>query len=316
MSRNTNNLPSEKFQDPFLTAKGEERGWVNLTKLRTLWFCTGTLCNLTCENCYIESSPLNDSLAYITPDDVRNYLDEIHQDKLGTEEIGFTGGEPFMNPDIIKIMELCLSRGFRVLCLTNAMLPMMKCKSGLLYLNKIYGDKMTIRVSVDHYKKELHERERGARSWEPTIKGVLWLSSNNFNIDIAGRTLWGDSEESLREGYASLFKEFNINVDAYDKKQLVIFPEMDEEADVPEITTSCWKILGIHPDSVMCASSRMIIKRKGSDKPKVVACTLLPYDPQFELGSTLKEASKSVRLNHPHCARFCVLGGGSCSARN
>jgi hypothetical protein len=65
---------------------------------------------------------------------------------------------------------------------------------------------------------------------------------------------------------------------------------------------------------MMCASSRMVIKRKRAPHPTVVSCTLLPYDPQFELGRSLREASGAVPLNHPHCARFCVLGGGSCSA--
>ena len=36
-------------------------------------------------------------------------------------------------------------------------------------------------------------------------------------------------------------------------------------------------------------------------------------DEAFELGATLKEASKAVPLNHPHCAKFCVLGGAACS---
>jgi hypothetical protein len=58
----------------------------------------------------------------------------------------------------------------------------------------------------------------------------------------------------------------------------------------------------------------MVVKRKGSDRPAVVACTLIPYDKSFELGPTLKDASRGVALNHPHCARFCVLGGASCSA--
>jgi len=59
----------------------------------------------------------------------------------------------------------------------------------------------------------------------------------------------------------------------------------------------------------------MIVKRKGAERPAVVACTLLPYDAQFELGATLADAAGAVKLNHPHCARFCVLGGGSCSAK-
>ena len=63
----------------------------------------------------------------------------------------------------------------------------------------------------------------------------------------------------------------------------------------------------------MCASSRMVVKRKGAATPAVLSCTLLPYDEAFELGVTLKEASGAVKLNHPHCAKFCVLGGASCS---
>jgi hypothetical protein len=64
----------------------------------------------------------------------------------------------------------------------------------------------------------------------------------------------------------------------------------------------------------MCASSRMIVKRKGAPRPAVIACTLLPYNGEFELGDTLAAARRTVQLNHPHCARFCVLGGASCSA--
>ena len=88
---------------------------------------------------------------------------------------------------------------------------------------------------------------------------------------------------------------------------------MDETADVPEITESCWSILGKSPSEVMCATSRMIVKRKGAEHAAVLACTLLAYDPQFELGHTLRDASKPVALNHPHCAKFCVLGSASCS---
>ncbi|PKP79355.1 MAG: radical SAM protein, partial [Alphaproteobacteria bacterium HGW-Alphaproteobacteria-2] len=91
------------------------------------------------------------------------------------------------------------------------------------------------------------------------------------------------------------------------------FPEMDESVEVPEITEACWGILGVAPEQVMCSSSRMVLKRKGAAKPAVVACTLLAYDPQFELGETLAEAERPVALNHPHCAKFCVLGGASCS---
>jgi hypothetical protein len=87
---------------------------------------------------------------------------------------------------------------------------------------------------------------------------------------------------------------------------------MDE--NVPEITTACWDILKKSPDDQMCATERMIVKRKGSDAPVVLPCTLLAYDTQFELGNTLKEAQTVVPLNHVFCAKFCVLGGASCSS--
>jgi uncharacterized Fe-S cluster-containing radical SAM superfamily protein len=302
-----------KFRDPLVTAKGERRAGVTLVGLRTLWFNTGTLCNITCANCYIESSPRNDRLAYLSHAELVTYLDEIARDGLPTEEIGLTGGEPFMNPAIMALIETPLARGFRVLVLTNAMRPMQRLTAALADLNRRHGAALTIRVSLDHYTRERHEAERGRRSWEPTIKGLQFLASNGFNIAVAGRANTGESEAVLREGYAALFRDLGIAIDTADPARLVLFPEMDARVDVPEITEACWGILHKSPSDVMCASSRMVVKRKDAARPTVVACTLLPYAPEFELGATLAEASGTVMLNHPHCAKFCVLGGASCS---
>jgi MoaA/NifB/PqqE/SkfB family radical SAM enzyme len=306
-------LDPRKFRDRFVTAKGERRAAVALKRLETLWFNSGTLCNLTCRNCYIESSPTNDRLIYLTAAEVRSYLDEIAREQMPTREIGFTGGEPMMNRELPQMMEDCLVRGFRVLVLTNAMKPMTKMRDALLALNAQYHDRLMIRVSVDHYTRDLHELERGQHSWAPAIEGLVWLARNSFNLHVAGRTFSGQSESDIRLGYARLFAEHGVPIDAFDPVRLILFPEMDEHADVPEITEACWGILKKSPDAMMCASSRMVVKRKDAARPAVVACTLLPYDPQFELGHTLVEASGAVPLNHPHCAKFCVLGGGSCS---
>jgi uncharacterized Fe-S cluster-containing radical SAM superfamily protein len=309
----SSNTAATKFSDPFMTADGSTRASVELTALQTLWFNTGTLCNLACDNCYIESTPTNDRLEYIRLAEVEPFLDEIQLFDLATDEIGLTGGEPFMNPDIIPIMKAILRRGFRLLVLTNAMRPMAKVGNGLLQLQAEYPEQLTLRVSVDHYRPELHEEERGAKSWQPMLEGLCWLSSNGFNLDVAGRTRWGDDEQSLRQGFANLFKQNNIAIDAMNHKQLVLFPEMAGGKPVPEITTACWGILDVDPSAMMCASSRMVVKVKGDAAPSVMACTLLAYDQQFNLGSSLAEASKKVQLNHPNCAEFCVLGGGSCS---
>ena len=306
-------LAPRKFKDRVVTAKGERRAAVALKQLETLWFNTGTLCNLTCRNCYIESSPTNDRLVYLTAAEVRAYLDEIARDGLPTREIGFTGGEPMMNRELPQMIEDCLDRGFRVLVLTNAMKPMMKIGGALLDLNARHHDRFVIRVSIDHYTRDLHELERGSRSWAPMLEGLIWLARNGFNLHVAGRTFSGQSEHDIRLGFARFFAEHGIPVDAFDPMRLVLFPEMDERVDVPEITEACWGILNKSPDAMMCATSRMVVKRKGAERPVVLACTLLPYDPQFELGHTLAESSAAVPLNHPHCAKFCVLGGGSCS---
>lgn len=307
-------LDPAKFRDPERTAKGEPRASVTLKKLETLWINTGTLCNLECRNCYIESSPSNDRLAYITTNEVAFYLDEIATHQLGTQVVGFTGGEPFLNPDMLDILELTLERGFEVLLLTNATKPMLRprVKKGLLALRAAYGHQLMLRVSIDHFDLTWHEAERGAETFEPVVKGLQWLTEQGFHVDIAGRLFAGDDEMTMRQGYAALFAERGIALDAMAKQTLVLFPEMDARLDVPEITTECWQKLNVHPDTMMCASSRMIVKRKGADHPSVVACTLLPYDERFDLGHTLAQAAKTVALNHPHCAQFCVLGGASC----
>jgi uncharacterized Fe-S cluster-containing radical SAM superfamily protein len=313
-----------KFSRPDLTATGEARARVPLVALHTLWINTGSLCNITCRNCYIESSPDNDRLAYITRAETAAFLNEIARDGLPVTEIGFTGGEPFMNPDMIGMLEDVLAGGFSTLVLTNAMQPMLRPRTrhGLLALRDAHGARLHMRVSLDHYSKALHEEERGPHTFDKTLEGIDWLAGEGFSVALAGRTCWGETDADARRGYAELIAARGWPVDANDPSSLVLFPEMDEHADVPEITESCWGLLGKSPSDVMCATSRMVVKRRGTATPVILPCTLLPYDPAFEMGVTLTEAASAdggmfdhgaVKLCHPHCAKFCVLGGGTCS---
>jgi hypothetical protein len=311
-----------KFEDPDWTAKHERRASVPFERLDTLWINTGTLCNITCRNCYIESSPANDRLVYVTAAEVAPFLDEAA--RLGTREIGFTGGEPFLNPEFLDMVADALARGFSALVLTNAMLPMQRpgIKTRLLELKDEFGPSLVLRVSLDHHSKALHETERGEDTWDKALEGIDWLAGAGFALAIAGRTCWGESEDDARAGYARLFAEHRWPLDAADHAELVLFPEMDGSMNVPEITTACWGILKKAPSQMMCATSRMVVKRKGAAAPVVLPCTLLPYAPEFEMGATLGQAMTidegmfdrgAVKLCHPHCAKFCVLGGGSCS---
>jgi len=308
--------PRSKFTHPQVTAKGETRATVGYTGTATLWFNTGTLCNIECAHCYIESSPTNDRYVYLRVPDMGPYLDEL--DAAGEQgiEIGFTGGEPFMAPEILDMIELALERGHSVLVLTNAMQPMMRprIRAGLKDLHATYGDRLTLRVSLDHHSAEHHDAERGPGAFERALLGLEWLASIGMHTAIAGRTIWGESDSESRAGYSALCDAHGLSVAVHDPTELVLFPEMEAQADPPEITTSCWAILNKHPDSLMCASQRMVVRRKGADSATVLACTLIPYDTRFELGRTLEESRQPVPLNHPFCASFCVLGGGSCSA--
>ena len=304
-----------KFADPFRTATGEPRAKVGLKDPKKLWFNVTSTCNLTCKNCSVDGAPDNDELSFIGVSDVQNYLNQIKERKWGVTEIGFTGGESFLNPNSIDLIRLALESGYTVLVLTNAMKPMMRprVQSGLKNLHALFGNKLTLRISLDHYTAKYHDIERGDGSFNIALKGMRWLRDIGISMRVAGRSIVQEDELTARIGYNKLYMHNKLNIDAYDEVQTLILPEMDQEVDVPEITTSCWDTLGKSPKNLMCSDSRVVVKRKGSKQTVVVACTLLPYDKRFELGSTLEEAEQPVMLNHPYCSQFCVLGGGSCS---
>ncbi len=302
-----------KFVDEKITGKGEDRAYVDLVKLETLWVNTGTRCNLQCQNCYIESSPTNDELLFISKQEVDTYLDEIEELELGTSTISFTGGEPFLNKDMLPILQECLNRGFDVLVLTNAYRAIDKHFGELKRLNRAFPNKISLRVSLDHYTAEVHEEERGPKTFDRTLKTIKKLSDWSFDVSIAGRSLANESRTEALLGYQGILNQYDINLQVADGNNIVIFPEMSTSRDVPEITTACWDILGVHPHQQMCATERMVVKRKGTNAPVVLPCTLIAYDEAFEMGTTLGESFGRVYLNHPYCAQFCVLGGASCS---
>ena len=140
------------------------------------------MCNITCANCYIESSPGNDRLAYFRLADALSLYDEIAALGLATREIGFTGGEPFMNPQLLAMTDAALMRGFQVLILTNAMQPLQRpaMKKGLQELQARFAGRLTLRVSLDHYTQQRHEAERTPGSWKLALAGLDWLSARGY----------------------------------------------------------------------------------------------------------------------------------------
>ena len=228
------------FVDPAWTARGERRAAVALRRLETLWFNTGTLCNLACPHCYIESSPKNDRLVYLTLADAVPFLDEIEGLPAPVSLIGFTGGEPFMNPAFIAILEETLRRGFETLTLTNALKPMERRKPDIARLAKEYGGRMRIRVSLDDFRARVHDEERGEGAFAAALDGLLWLERAGVRVEVAARSLAGDGEDAMRRGFARLFADRGAKVDCGDAQELVLLPEMKDGATPPEIAEACW----------------------------------------------------------------------------
>jgi len=251
----------EKFDDPHTTATGETRAQVHWRGGKPLWLNTGTLCNIACANCYIASSPRNDALVYLTLADVLPFLDEIDAAGKAPIEIGITGGEPFMAPEILDILDACLTRGHDVLVLTNAMRPMMRpaIREGLSTLGSAHGDRLRLRVSFDHHTPAGHDGERGQGSFAAAREGLAWLGQNGFDVAIAGRLCLSDDPGEARAGFAALARDCGLDLDVDDTRQLVLFPEMRSDDDPPEISTVCWDKTGRDPADLMCASQRMVV---------------------------------------------------------
>ena len=150
-------------------------------------------------------------------------------------------------------------------------------------------------------------------TWETAINGLIWLSNQRFECRVAGRRPALETEEQSRLGYAKLFSKHQIHVNAEDPKQLVLFPEIDSSQPAQELSTTCLSTLNVERSHLMCSNSRMVIRRKNTNKPTVVACTLITQDQHFELGADLAGSNKTIALNHPFCTQFCVLGGATCS---
>ena len=296
-----------------MTAKGERRARVAFVGLQTLWFNTGTLCNLACANCYIESTPRNDALSYLSAAEVRVYLDELAALSPGPREIGFTGGEPFLNRELIAMVEAALAQRHRVLVLTNAMRPMRLQEAALAALARRHGERLTLRVSLDHPTREVHDAERGAGAFDAALDGLRWLAAprrpHHPGRPPPARRARGRCARRLRP------PPLRRRPAAGDRpRRAAAVPRDGLARRRARDHRRLLGLLGVDPTTVMCATSRMVVKRRGAARPTVVACTLTPYAPDFDLGPSLAGAVGEVGLNHPHCARFCVLGGASCSA--
>ena len=158
------------------------------------------------------------------------YLDEIAALRLGTGLIGFTGGEPFMNPQLPAILELTLSRGFRALVLTNAMKPMHKMKPALLALRAAIR-----RPAADpRLARPLRPRRArgGTRPAQLAADHRRAVMAGAQRLCRVGRDAAGCRARARPRSGAALpgcSRELGLAIDADDPVALTVFPEMDAD---------------------------------------------------------------------------------------
>ncbi len=301
-------MPTQRDNNWFFSSKGEKRGYIQPQLLHELWFHTGTSCNLRCPFCLEGSKPGDDRLQFLTLEDAKTFIDEAVE--MGVEKFSFTGGEPFVNPHFISILDYALNLK-PCLLLTNATEPLMNQFAQIIPLNdKPYP--LNFRVSLDHPDPQKHDESRGKGNFKKALDTLGRLHREGFGVSIARHMLDGEDSTAVDKAYAPYFRQAGVPLDI----TIIKFPEFHTPGslpNVPEITESCMTsyLTEAQRNGFMCHYSKMIVKEKG--ECGVYACTLVDDDDDYNLGMTLKEAmTERVMLKHHRCYS-CFAYGASCS---
>ncbi len=272
---------------------------VSATQLRDLWFHTGTACNLECPFCLEGSKPGDTRLDRILLNEIKPIIDEAV--RLGVERFCFTGGEPLIVKDIVKILNYALQ--FKpCLLLTNGTAPLIK-RAHQLQTLKQQPYPLSFRVSIDHPDESEHDAERGWGNCKRAIEGLKLLHQAGFDISIARHSKPDENESVEIARYRVLLAKHDLPTD------LVIapLPELGRPSADSSIQPPTAEELANGLHRPMCAMSRMILKREG--QLRVYACALTDDDTRFDLGpSVTASLTTPIPLTHHRCGQ-CVRRG-------
>ncbi|MFQ5822737.1 MAG: radical SAM protein [bacterium] len=279
---------------------------VPLHSLDALWFQVGgTICNLWCTHCFISCSPQNHKFGFMDRATVGKYLEESK--KLGVKEYYFTGGEPFMNKDLLVILEDTLELGPATV-LTNGIMILERVAKRLKDIvdQSIYT--LEIRVSIDGFTEESNDKIRGVGSFRKAMKGVKNLIDYGFLPIITTAQTWDDSEtEKVFNGFRNML----INR-GYTRPRIKIIPPLrigrekvrSRGYDKYEYVTK--EMMTEYDDNqLQCTHSRMV-----TDKGVYVCPILIDY-PEAKVGDSLEESFTPYPLKHQACYT-CYISGAIC----
>lgn len=281
---------------------------VPLTALDQLWFqVSGTVCNLRCRHCFISCSPENDSFWFMEREDVREAL-EASVD-LGVKEYYFTGGEPFMNDDLVPMLADALELGPATVLTNGTLLPPRRVDElAAAARSSIYT--LELRVSLDGVTAEENDAIRGEGVFRRVVEGVGRLVDAGFLPIITAMRSW--AEEETGEKLAG-FREVLAGV-GYDRPRIKILPPllMGEEAERtrgydPEERVTHEMLHGFDLDQLLCTRARLVTARG------VYTCPILLEHPGARLGDTLEEAAGEEAVLSESACYTCYLSGAICS---
>ena len=274
-----------------------------LSALDTLWFqVAGTLCNIACTHCFISSSPTNRSHQMLSLDDVRRRL--VEAERLGVREYYFTGGEPFLNPEIFPILEETLTCG-PVTVLTNGLLlnPERCRRLKLLFEASEYS--LDLRVSIDGYTPESNDPIRGAGTYVRILRGIRNLADAGLNPVVTVTEACPDA--ATAEGRTQFLEWMRgIGLSRPRLKVLSLFRIGAEERRLRAYES--WETLRgrelapAESEALQCSSCRMVTSRG------VYVCPILIDEPAARMGETLAETLRPFELAFPSCFTCHVYG--------
>jgi MoaA/NifB/PqqE/SkfB family radical SAM enzyme len=277
-----------------------------MRSLDTLWFqVSGTICNITCTHCFISCSPKNHSHEMLSLAQVEERLAEARD--LGVREYYFTGGEPFMNRDMIPILAATLKQG-PASVLTNGMLLRREICRQLRDLSDASEYSLDIRVSLDGFDQGSHDAIRGAGVWDRVMIGLRNLAEVGINpVITVTEAAGGVRTDDGRTRFLDVIRSFG-----FDKPRLKVLPLFRIGAE--ETRTRAyedWERLSMDALSdsdaevLQCSSCRMVTS-KG-----VYVCPILIETPEARMGETIAETLRPFPLRYGAC-HTCWVEGVSC----
>ena len=280
---------------------------IEISHLDHLWFqVAGTLCNLTCHHCFISCSPKNDSFGFLSLDRVRRSLRESVE--LGVKEYYFTGGEPFLNPDMVPILVETLNYGPATV-LTNGTVLKDKWLATLAEAesNSLYS--LEFRVSIDGFSAESNDPIRGDGAFDRAIRGVIKLVEAGFLPIITAARTWPDEQEQqVVGGFVEMLKQVG-----YARPRLKILPmlrlgaEENRTRGYSETERITPEMMSDYDSShLICEHSRIVSDRG------VHVCPILIDSPDSLLGQSLVDSARGYQVKHGACLT-CYQYGAICS---